>query len=38
MAHDEGVYGTDSYSFRPERFLEADLRDPVKVIFGFGRR
>jgi cytochrome P450 len=38
MAHDEEVYGPDHDSFRPERFLESDARDPAKFVFGFGRR
>ncbi|KAL1672538.1 cytochrome P450 [Schizophyllum commune] len=43
MAHDESVY-PDSYTFKPERFLDADgkldpnVRDPGSFIFGFGRR
>jgi cytochrome P450 len=38
MTHDKTVYGSDADLFRPERFLEADLRDPGDIIFGFGRR
>jgi len=38
MARDKTVYGPDAESFRPERFLEADLRDPSRLVFGFGRR
>ncbi|KAL1725527.1 cytochrome P450 [Schizophyllum commune] len=43
IAHDEGAY-PDSYTFKPERFLNADgkldpnVRDPGNFIFGFGRR
>lgn len=38
MARDKKVYGPDADEFRPERFLEADLRDPKEFVFGFGRR
>jgi len=38
MARDRNVYGLDADDFRPERFLEAELRDPTKIVFGFGRR
>ena len=38
MARDKTVYGPDADLFRPERFLEAELRDPHLVVFGFGRR
>ncbi|KAL1718356.1 cytochrome P450 [Schizophyllum commune] len=43
MAHDESAY-PDSYTFKPERFLNLDgkldpnVRDPGTFIFGFGRR
>ena len=37
------VWGSDSYVFRPERWLEMDrhvasFADPRKIVFGFGRR
>jgi len=38
MARDKEVYGFDADEFRPERFIEADLRDPKRFAFGFGRR
>jgi len=38
MARDKEVYGSDADKFRPERFLEAELRDPQLFVFGFGRR
>jgi len=31
-------YAPDPEVFRPERFLEANLRDPSQFVFGFGRR
>ncbi|KAL1725530.1 cytochrome P450 [Schizophyllum commune] len=43
MAHDKKAY-PDPYAFKPERYLDADgkldpnVRDPAKIIFGFGRR
>ncbi|KAL1718354.1 cytochrome P450 [Schizophyllum commune] len=43
MAHDEKAY-PDPYAFKPERYLDANgtldtnVRDPAKIIFGFGRR
>lgn len=43
MVHDETAY-PDSYSFKPERFLtghgklDPTVRDPVDIVFGFGRR
>ncbi|TRM58959.1 cytochrome P450 [Schizophyllum amplum] len=43
MVHDETVY-PESYTFKPERFLTAEgkldpvVRDPSKIVFGFGRR
>lgn len=38
MTRDQAVYGSDADAFRPDRFLEGDLRDPRKIVFGFGRR
>jgi len=38
MARDKNVYGDDAHLFRPERFLESELRDPARFVFGFGRR
>jgi len=38
MARDKSVYGSDAESFRPERFVESELPDPSRIIFGFGRR
>jgi hypothetical protein len=38
MVQDKEVYGPDADVFRPERFLDAELRDPTKIVFGFGRR
>jgi len=38
MVRDKTVYGSDADLFRPERFLESDLRDPARIVFGFGRR
>ncbi|KLO11753.1 cytochrome P450 [Schizopora paradoxa] len=38
MLHDPSVY-TDPEAFKPERHLGAQPeRDPVKIVFGFGRR
>ncbi|KAL1742443.1 cytochrome P450 [Schizophyllum fasciatum] len=43
MTHEEAAY-PDPYAFKPERFLTADgridpdVRDPGKLVFGFGRR
>lgn len=31
-------YGEEPKLFRPERFLEGDVRDPASYVFGFGRR
>jgi cytochrome P450 len=38
MVRDKSVYGPDADLFRPDRFLESDLRDPSVIIYGFGRR
>jgi len=38
MARNKTVYGDDAHLFRPERFLESELRDPARFVFGFGRR
>jgi len=38
MARNKGIYGPDADLFRPERFLEGDLRDPERIVFGFGCR
>ena len=38
MTRNRDTYGEDADIFRPERFLEKDLPDPKKFIFGFGRR
>jgi len=38
MSRDEKEYGPDVDAFRPDRFLEADVRDPASYVFGFGRR
>lgn len=42
MLHDATVY-PDPFSFKPERFLnngkiDEDVRDPAKMVFGYGRR
>ena len=42
MLHDEVTY-PDPFSFEPERFMKdgkinADVRDPARAVFGFGRR
>ncbi|KAJ6553619.1 cytochrome P450 [Mycena vulgaris] len=42
MLHDESVY-PEPHTFKPERFLldgklNPSVRDPVDIIFGFGRR
>ncbi|KAI5889744.1 cytochrome P450 [Schizophyllum commune H4-8] len=43
LVHDETVY-PDSYTFKPDRFLDANgnldrsVRDPGDIVFGFGRR
>jgi hypothetical protein len=31
-------YAPDPEAFRPEHFLEANVRDPSQCAFGFGRR
>ena len=38
MSRDMVNYGPAPESFRPERFLEAKVRDPSLYVFGFGRR
>jgi len=38
MSRNERDYTPDPDAFRPERFLEADVRDPGQYVFGFGRR
>lgn len=38
MSRDEKDYAPDPDVFRPERYLEAELRDPSLYVFGFGRR
>lgn len=38
MARDKDVYGSDTDVFRPERFIEGELRDSDGIVFGFGRR
>jgi len=38
MSRDERDYAPDPEVFRPERYLEANLRDPSQYVFGFGRR
>lgn len=41
MVHDPTVYH-EPFSFKPERFLAKDgkpaERDPLSLVFGFGRR
>jgi cytochrome P450 len=42
MLHDEAVY-PDPFSFKPERFLKngqinKEVRDPIHMAFGYGRR
>lgn len=42
MLHDETIY-PDPFSFKPERFLKSgkinkEVRDPIHMAFGFGRR
>jgi cytochrome P450 len=38
MSRDEKEYGPDSEAFRPERFLDSNVRNPELHVFGFGRR
>jgi len=38
MSRNEKDYGPNPDAFRPERYLESDVRDPSTYIFGFGRR
>jgi len=38
MSRNVEDYGPDSNVFRPERFLENELRHPAEFVFGFGRR
>jgi len=38
MSRDMRDYAPDPEVFRPERYLEANLRDPSQFVFGFGRR
>jgi hypothetical protein len=38
MSRDKKEYGPDSEAFRPERFLDSNVRDPDLYVFGFGRR
>jgi len=38
MARNEKDYGSDAGIFRPDRFLESNVRDPATFVFGFGRR
>ena len=38
MSRDMANYGPDPDVFRPERFLQNQIRDPFFYVFGFGRR
>ena len=38
MSRDMRDYAPDPDSFRPERFIESNVRDPFEFVFGFGRR
>jgi len=38
MVRDKDRYGPDADIFRPDRFIESDLWDPTRLVFGFGRR
>jgi len=38
MSRDRDVYGPDPEVFRPERHFDLNVRDPVQIMFGFGRR
>jgi len=38
MSRNMEDYGPDPDVFRPERFLEKELRHPAQFVFGFGRR
>jgi len=37
MLHDENVYGVEPEKFKPERFLQPGVKDPIHA-FGFGQR
>ncbi|KAF9264397.1 cytochrome P450 [Marasmius fiardii PR-910] len=42
VCHDESLYGPNTLSFNPDRFMKQDRKDlppnPETVVFGFGRR
>jgi hypothetical protein len=38
MLHDEKEFGPKTEEFRPERFFEPGVADPLNIAFGFGRR
>lgn len=38
MLHDENEFGSNTGEFRPERFFDPSVADPLNVVFGFGRR
>ena len=38
MSRDKKDYAPDPEVFRPDRYLEANPRDPSQYVFGFGRR